>query len=222
MRRFHWAVLIGLSALQTGCVLFDPAGGLKAPQGLPVAESAAACKTVGDNLAAQGHAEQALEQLLKAREYDPAVDVSASLARLYSRLEKDKPARDEFARALEAKPNDAPLWNDLGYHQYQRGNWKEAEESLRKAVALDPKFDKAWMNLGLALGQQEQFPGALDAFEKAVRPAEARSNLAFVMMTKGQYDKAKDLYNEALRLDPGLSVARAALARMEAPARPTE
>ena len=79
----------------------------------------------------------------------------------------------------------------------------EAEESLRKAVAVDAKHARAWINLGLALGQQGKYSESTQAFEKAVRPAKARCNLAFVMSTQGKFEKAREFICEALKLDPG-------------------
>jgi superkiller protein 3 len=218
-------VLLGLAVLNTGCVLFDTTSSQEQPRDvglLPRNESAKTCKIVGENLAAQGHTEQALFQFLKAREYDPHIDVHAPLARLYSRAGNDKLARDEFENALKKNPKDAELWNDLGYHEYQRGNWAEAERAYRKATELQPRFEKAWMNLGLSLGQLGKYPESLDAFEKVVRPAEARCNLAFVLLTQGKREQAQELYQEALRLDPGLNLARAALARIDSGSRDTE
>jgi Tfp pilus assembly protein PilF len=189
---------------------------------LPPAESARACQAVGETLARQGHIEQAVEQLLKARAFDSHADVSPALARLYARLGNDRMARDEFAKALQEHPKDADLWNDLGYFQYQRGNWAEAEQTFRKVLELDDKHQRAWTNLGLALGQQGKYPEALAAFERSARPAEARCNLAFVLCTQSKRDLARELYQEALRLDPGLPLARAALAKMERRARMEE
>jgi hypothetical protein len=85
MRKLGWAFTIGLILVQPGCLIFDETGGLEMSRdktALPANESARACKTVGENLANQGHVENAVEQLLKAREYDPKIDVSSSLARI--------------------------------------------------------------------------------------------------------------------------------------------
>jgi Tfp pilus assembly protein PilF len=218
------SLLILLALLQPGCVLLDSARQdahkLVEPTMLPPVESARACQAVAENLAREGHIEQAIEQMLKARAFDPRIDVSPVLARLYARLGNDRMTRDEFARALKEHPKDADLWNDLGYYHYQHGNWVEAEQHFRKVVELDAKHARGWTNLGLALGQQSKYPDALEAFEKSARPAEARCNLAFVLCTQGKRDRARELYQDALRLDPGLPLARAALARMDRRAQP--
>jgi Tfp pilus assembly protein PilF len=217
-----------MALAQAGCLVLDTArlksggGDRPAPEAgmLPAAESARACQEVAAALAKQGHHDQAVGQLLKAREFDHACDVSPALARLYARLGDDRAARAEFDLALKAHPKDADLLNDLGYFHYQRGNWAEAETCLRAAVVASPTLARAWVNLGLTLGQQKRYPDSLEAFERAVKPAEARCNLAFVLLSQGSRDRARELYNDALRLDPGLALARQALARLDATEKP--
>ena len=220
MTRMRWLVLVALAVLNSGCLLFDTNSSLPRPRDeglLPRNESAKTCVVVAENLASQGHTEQAIFQYLKAREYDPKIEVSSALARLYSQANHDKLARDEFDKALKVQPKDPELWNDFGYHEYKRGNWSQAEQAFVRATELNPRFEKAWNNLGLARGQQGKYPESLQAFEKVVRPAEARCNLAFVLMTQNKPQQARDLYEEALRLDPGLQLARIGLAKLNSP-----
>jgi Tfp pilus assembly protein PilF len=215
MTRLRWLVLAALAVLNSGCLLFDTNSSLPRPRDeglLPRNESAKTCVVVAENLASQGHTEQAIFQYLQAREYDPKIEVSAPLARLYSHMNNDKLARDEFDKALKVQPKDAELWNDLGYHEYKRGNWSQAEQAYARATELNPRFEKAWNNLGLARGLQSKYPEALAAFEKVVRPAEARCNLGFILLTQNKPQQARELYEEALRLDPGLDKARYGLA----------
>jgi Tfp pilus assembly protein PilF len=217
-------LLILLVLLQPGCVLFDTAQHSAQkpaePPALPAAESARACQVVAERLAREGHIDQGIEELLKARAFDSHADVSPVLCRLYARKGEDRLALDEFTLALKVHPGDPDLWNDLGYFQYQHANWDEAEKSFRKVLELKADHARGWMNLGLTLGQKGQYPEALAAFEKSGRPAEARCNLAFVLCTQGKVEQAKELYREALKLDPGLKLARAALARLDQPAKP--
>jgi Tfp pilus assembly protein PilF len=218
MPRRRWLCLVCLVLWQPGCVLLETAGMTARKPGeegqLPPAESVKLCLAVAEQLANQGHLPEAVDQLQKARLYDPRADVSAPLARLYARMRKDRDALDEFARATDAHPRDAELYNDLGYFHYLRASWTEAEVALRRAVQLAPDHARAWVNLGLALGQQGRYEESLDAFSKAVRPAEARCNLAFVLATQGKRDEARQAYREALEMDPGLKLAREALARL--------
>ncbi len=90
-----------------------------------------------------------------------------------------------------------------------------AVQNYRKALDVDPKYKTGWLNLGLALGQQGKYEDSLAAFEKAVRPAEARCNLAFVLCTQRKFDQARKLYQEALEMDPSLTLARKGLNRLK-------
>ena len=137
MAGWRWTVLILLLLVQPGCVLFETKSSsvqkpLEEGPMLPAAESARACQAVAEKLATQGHPDQAIEKLLKAREFDPKLDVSPTLARLYARTANDRLAQDEFAKALTAYPKDADLWNDLGYFHYQRGNWRRRRKTCAR------------------------------------------------------------------------------------------
>lgn len=204
--------------LLPGCMLFPGLGKSLKSEGegsLPASESAKLCQTVAESLAAQGYLAEAATELEKTRQLNPRADVSRQLARLYAQLGEDKRALAEFARATEAHPKDVDLWNDLGYYHYEKGRWTDAESALRTTVGLDPRHQRAWINLGLALGQQKRYPESLTAFEKAVKPAEARCNLAFVLNTQGKTEQARQLYREALQLDARCSLAQKGLARLE-------
>ncbi|MFO0879673.1 MAG: tetratricopeptide repeat protein [Gemmataceae bacterium] len=211
-------LLLGLVLLQPGCLLLDkqPLGNIPREQvTLPPDKTADLSVAVSDQMVARGHYSEAIYQLSMARQVNPGLDVSPRLARLLARAGRDQEAIAEYENALKTHPKDAGLWNDFGYYQYERGNFPEAERALRRAVEADPNHKRGWTNLGLALGQQGKIQESLTAFEQAVKPAEARCNLAFVLGTQGKFDEARRLYREALQLDPGLKVARHALAKIE-------
>ena len=56
---------------------------------------------------------------------------------------------------------------------------------------------------------------SLDAFCKVVSVPQAHSNLAFILTTQRKFDDAKAAYRKALALDPELTLARNALAKLE-------
>ena len=117
----------------------------------------------------------------------------------------------EYNKAIEADPKNPSLLSDLGYYHYERGNQTEAEQSLRKALSIDPNHAKALCNLGLVLAAQGKFEESFDAFSKAVGPAAAHSNLGVLLAKQGRYDQAKRAFNQALALDPTLPQPRAFL-----------
>ncbi len=184
--------------------------------------TAEACRRTGLELAQHNRDEHAIEQLEKAREINPRIkDVSHPLAVLYDRQGRFDAADREYQRALEESPRSADLLSDYGYFLYSRGNVEQAEERLRAAIKVDSGHEKALLNLGLVLGQQ-QFDEALTVFEQAVGPAAARHNLGLLHAQHGNADEARRWFAEAARLDPSLTQPREVLAWMEPNARPSD
>jgi tetratricopeptide (TPR) repeat protein len=163
--------------------------------------------------------EEAISLYNGARQLDPRFHDAATrhMAVLLDRQGDFDKARAEYDKILQKHPKDADTLNNLGYGYYNRGQWDLAEEQLRKAVAANPNHKPAWINLGMTLAQKRQYDKSLEAFAKAVPPAQAQANLAFILTTQGKRDEAKAAYKEALRIDPGLQLARNALAKLENP-----
>jgi tetratricopeptide (TPR) repeat protein len=237
--RVRWvvAVALGVGAGSSGCVHPQSSGGgwtgspirsetaAMAPgapaakaEELPGKQSAALCLTMAESLEKDGKEADAVGYYERARQLDPSLCDRAArrLAILYDRLDDQARAMTEFQELLRKKPKDAALLNDIGYSCYNRGQWAEAEQYLRRAVAADKANKRAWVNLGMALGQQGKYTEALDAFGKAVTPAEAQANLGFILTTQGKRDDAAAAYRRALQLEPTLKVAQRALAKLEA------
>ncbi|HYV34588.1 MAG TPA: tetratricopeptide repeat protein, partial [Gemmataceae bacterium] len=110
---------------------------------------------------------------------------------------------------------DPEVLNGLGYFHYSRAQWEDAERYLRQAIAADPKFQRAWVNLGMTLCQQQHYDEGLAAFSKAVSNAEAHSNVAFILTTQGRFNDARAEYRQALAANSNLTIARLALAKLE-------
>ncbi|MHC4878606.1 MAG: tetratricopeptide repeat protein [Planctomycetota bacterium] len=185
--------------------------------------TAEACRRTGLELAQHNRDEHAIEQLEKAREINPRIKgVSHPLAVLFDRQGRFDAADREYQRALDESPRSADLLSDYGYFLYSRGNVEQAEERLRAAIKADSGHEKALLNLGLVLGQQQQFDEALTVFERAVGPAAARHNLGLLHAQHGNTDEASRWFAEAARLDPSLTQPRDVLAWMEPNARPSD
>jgi Tfp pilus assembly protein PilF len=187
---------------------------------LPASKSAKLCLTVAADLERNGHDAEAAAEYEKARQYDPKLHISRQLGLVYERLGEFRRAQTEYEQALRENPKNAVVLNDLGFLYYSRGKWDDAEKALRDAVAVNPKYARAWINLGLTLGQKDQYAESLEAFRHVVGEGEAQANLAFVLMTRGKRQDAKQAYREALARDPDLTVARAALCKLENPTLP--
>lgn len=185
---------------------------------LPGKQSAALCLVMAEDLEKADKDVEAVAYYEKARELDPTATERAArrLAVLYDKIDQQAKAMTEYQELLKKHPKDAGLLNDLGYSYYNRGQWAEAESHLLRAVAADKTNKRAWVNLGMAQAQLGKAVEAVASFEKAVSPAEAQANLAFVLLTRGDRDAAVTAYRRALVLEPTLPVAQAALAKLTA------
>jgi Tfp pilus assembly protein PilF len=230
----YWRIIMGLALLALGgCRMLAPlreshiaptaelvpiadgeAEPPPAPE-LPPKDAARACIACAEELEKHGSEAQAIAFYERARQYDPKCRISRRLAVLYDRQGDFQKAQEEYHKALKQAPRDADLLNDMGYGYYSRGRWAEAEKYLRQALAVKPDHAHAAINLGLCVGEQGRYAEALELFSKVGTPAQARCNLAFVLMTQHKWPEAKRLYQEALRLDPDIPLARAALAKLE-------
>lgn len=71
-------------------------------------------------------------------------------------------ATAELSLALKRFPREPGFYNLLGVVEAQRGNYKSAESSFKKATALAPQFTGAWLNLGRLYQQSSDLdPGAV-------------------------------------------------------------
>jgi tetratricopeptide (TPR) repeat protein len=191
-------------------------GTINKPTDLPDQESAALMLTMAKSLDSAGKDEEALIHYEKARAITPKFpDESLQrIAVLYDKL-GDQPKALAILRELRDRyPGDANVLNDLGYSLYNRGEWAEAESVLRQATQKDPKHTRAWMNLGLTLAQLERTEEAYAAFTRAVSPADAHANIAFIYLSRKQPDAARKHYQTALELEPQHRLARKMLDRM--------
>ena len=75
---------------------------------------------------------------------------------------------------------------------------------LKKAIALDPNFGRAWYNLGLAYAQKEALPDSVAALEEAERLLPDTPEIPYARATvharAGQIDEAKEAATRAQSL----------------------
>lgn len=204
---------------ETPRLLIGPEAAAQAPPPpeLPPAEAARLALRTAQEFEKNGRLPEAIQFYEKARAHDPALrwTTARRLAVLYDLTGNFPKADAEYAELLRAFPKDADLLNDVGYSHYCRGQWSIAEQHLTQAVQLQPQHKKAWVNLGLARAQQGKIEESLQAFQQAVPPAEAHCNLAFVLAAQGDHAAALQHYQQALQLNPGLTLAQAAVARLQ-------
>jgi Flp pilus assembly protein TadD len=93
-----------------------------------------------------------------------------------------------------------------GFQLHLRNQVAQAEPFYRRAIALAPDFQQAWINLGLAVLMQRRPEEALLCQRQALRlypdSADAHNNLGMVHYTAGNIAEAENCFRAALRLNP--------------------
>ncbi|HEV7998612.1 MAG TPA: tetratricopeptide repeat protein [Planctomycetaceae bacterium] len=197
-----------------------PASRSESTDTLPPKQAAEACLATAKELQAHGHAQEAIILYERARQLNPQEQqVSRFLALLYDQQGNDTRAVAEYRKALEIAPHDADLLNDYGYYFYRRRDWRQAEEQFRRAIAQSPELERAWVNLGLALGEQERFQASFEAFSKVLGPAAAHSNVGVILAAHERKSDAEGAFKQALAIQNDLPQPRAFLAHFEEPAK---
>lgn len=137
------------------------------------------------------------------------------------RAEDYSQAERLWRQALRLDPSNSIAYIALGAALLGQGQFPEAEDVLREAVDLDfaPTNGIAYAALGLALFGQSQFPEAEDAFREAVDLDPMRGEfyifLAYAYQNQDLLEEAIASYEQALRLDPMLSLAQNGLAEAQ-------
>ena len=100
---------------------------------------------------------------------------------------------------------DFRLYTMMGYSQIQFGFYRDARESFRNVAISSQYAQRALLGLGIAALHQQDFIGALNAFDKlCARPekdisiAEAHLLSAFALRQLEQFDAATNRYQQAI------------------------
>src|SRR6188474_1401929 len=95
-----------------------------------------------------------------------------------------------YRNALRLAPNDAGLYNNLGYAYARQQNYEEAVRMLEQAISLNPKLAAAHYNLGIVYEHLGQLPLSLRATRNAVaadaQHLQARVHLCELHLELGQ------------------------------------
>lgn len=124
-------------------------------------------------------------------------------------------AKAAMGTLLKAAPNSPETLLLLARVRYQERHCAEAENILRRRLAIQPASLNGLMQLGLALLCQEKWADAAEALQKAVqlKPdyAQAHFNLGIALSRMGKGSEAIESLRAALRCTPGDPVIHAAL-----------
>jgi type IV pilus assembly protein PilF len=165
----------------------------------------------------------------------------------YFRDGRIEPAIDELEKSLKADPDNADAYNMLGIIALKQGHdylmqlesaaclkgrdaevvredavrkFRDAEESLQKAVGLRADLSTAWNNLSVAALHLHEWDQAISAARTALKdatysePEAARANLGWAYFQKRDLLNAWKELHEVVARAPGYCVGRYRLAKV--------
>ncbi len=184
----------------------------KAAKGAGKGEKAAGHGLRGEQLAAKGKIDEAIEAFRQAVSTDPQnAAAHHNLGVLLSRQGLLSEAIESYGRATVLQPDYVDAHYNLGNALLNFGNLDEAAASYLKALALKPDFADAHNNLGNTLVKLGKLDEAAASFHKtlALKPdfADAHNNLGNTLLKLGKLDEAADSYQKLLVLAPDLAEA---------------
>jgi Tfp pilus assembly protein PilF len=117
-----------------------------------------------------------------------------------------KSAIAEMQKVVELDANDFIGWAYLGNLQFENKEFREAEVSYRKSLALREDYTPAWVNVGKLRVAQKQYEAAIEIFKHAagLEPSDARTFrlLGEAYLQNKQGTLGAQALNHAIRLDP--------------------
>jgi tetratricopeptide (TPR) repeat protein len=180
-------------------------------------ENPIALHLVGEAQMAAGEYEPALAHLRQSVELAPEqARPRATLAELLLRMRRLDEAKREFEEALRINANLDHAWVGLGKIQYVARQPAQAEQSYRRALALNPRNGTAWGDLLLTLAAQNRQADAQQEIAQLVErdPMYAVGHFlrATQLTDKGRVLAARLEFERALELDDTLEDAARRLA----------
>jgi predicted CXXCH cytochrome family protein len=171
---------------------------------------------IGQDLYNRGRTAEAEASLRKAVEWDPfSPGLHDTLGVLLNELGRPAEAAAALWRAAQLNPTDAPAAFNAALAFAGARQLRDAELALRETVRRDPRFDRAWYNLGLLLVQTSRAAEAITALENAERIAPAVADYPYARATilwqRGDRAGATAAARRTLELDPRHAQARALL-----------
>lgn len=103
-----------------------------------------------------------------------------------------------WAYTVSVEPGSPLAHGNLGLVYLNQGRLPEAEREIRAALQRAPEWEVAQQNLGVVLVRQDRFAEA----------GEARAQLGYLLLKRGKYDAAVDLFQKEVGVRPGDAAAR--------------
>ncbi len=150
-----------------------------------------------------------------ATSLDPKLSQAHSLlAVAYERKGLSERSRASHTQALNGERDDALALNNSGYSLYLKGDYRGANDQLKRAAKLAPNDPRILNNLGLAQCRLGKFDNAFKNFTQAGGEYNGRINTATLLERAGREVEAVKHYEAARRLQPNSTVVLQRLAEL--------
>ncbi|HTX14283.1 MAG TPA: tetratricopeptide repeat protein [Candidatus Baltobacteraceae bacterium] len=125
-------------------------------------------------------------------------------------------AAELYKASLEILPS-AEAHTFLGWTYHFQGKIQDAIDECKRAIAVDPDFGNPYNDIGaylIALGKLDE---AVPWLERALHAPRydprhfPHFNLGRVYLAKGMFNRARQCFQEALRIEPNYTLARQAI-----------
>jgi len=149
--------------------------------------------------------DDAIEHLQRAIALDPLnIHAYVYLADAYQATGEPELAEEMLEWAVRTGPNDWGTHQELGRLYINRGDWERAAGYFRRVTQLLPDSSIGYTSLGGCYIYLDDLKAARENLERAVEIGSgywAYSNLATLEYWEGNYQRAADLYRQALEMD---------------------
>jgi tetratricopeptide (TPR) repeat protein len=135
------------------------------------------------------------------------VEAMLGLGQMYQVAGEADKLREIQQKLITQFPQNAKVWAWVAVRQAQAKNWDAAIDSYQHAVKLDPDNRVYRTHLGFTLARSGHYSEGYDWLSKSMREADARFNLAKMMLHNGDLEKARAELRLCLKADPEMKAA---------------
>jgi Tfp pilus assembly protein PilF len=153
-----------------------------------------------------GDAEAQYLLALKAkRDFLPAL---LGYAELKEKMGEAGAAVQLYQKAASLYPQEASVYNNMGWCYARQGRLSDAETAMARAVQLAPKNARYRNNMATVLVDQGKIAAADSQLRQVYDEAPAYYNLGYMLNKKGQTRAAMQHFAMAVQTDPSMAAAQ--------------
>ncbi len=151
--------------------------------------------------------QKALESSLALFALDSTDDrVCFTIASLMAELDRPAEADSYFARAIKLNPDDPRYFSNWAYLYMNKKDYPQAISILQKGTAHHPLAADIWALLGSAYERDGQDSSAMKALDHSLELDASQVGpyitLGYIYDERGEFEKALEVYNQALSIAP--------------------